>query len=148
MERLDKEKINCIYCQNKFRYWETKTKKNETKLYPIAPSLFPGSAIFFLNKVLTTLPALSSMGEWSMEGCSQYVTVPLCCSFLLILFSCSNMESLLWDKILQDKNASAWTFHRLQILQEMSTCSGVGSSMAHSTRILYILYYEKYEEKA
>lgn len=71
------------------------------------------------------------LAAWSTEGNDQYVTVPLCWSFL-ILFPWFSMQSLPWDTIFQDKTASVWTFHRLKIFQEIPSCSTMESFMACS----------------
>lgn len=79
------------------------------------------------------------MGEWSMERFSQNVTVPLCCCFLLTLFSCSNMESLLWDKILQDK----MLLHGLSTdFRSSRKCPPVHCGILHGPQYQnYFIYY-------
>lgn len=145
--RFEEGKHNCICCQKILRYWGAKHKKRKAKkdnyqnFTPPACLSSPGSAGFLLNRILlTALPAFGSIGEWNTEGTGQYVTVPLCWSFFLTLFPCFSMRSLPWDTIFQNKIASVWTLHRLQILQEMPACSTVESFMACSMDICSSLW--------
>ena len=85
------------------------------KLFPPTP--------FFQVQPHSCLPNFSTsspaVGWIENEGCGETMTVPLCCSFLLVLFP--------WSSVGPSDGP--------QFLQRTSTCSGVGSSAGYSVDI-------------
>lgn len=72
-----------------------------------------------------------SRKDGELRGCSQFIYVPLCCSFLcafplpwcgsLALWSFTNCGSFPWVKVQQDKPAPAWGVH--ESVPDRRTCS-------------------------
>jgi len=89
--------------------WEKKTKIETPSPYS---SSFTGSTSFLQIQLLCLLPPPRVVQGDMERVCGQSVTAPLCRSFLCRLFPCSSVGSL-------------WA----AVLQEISTCSSVESSM-------------------
>lgn len=71
--------------------------KNKTQTFsPHPPPFFPGS-----DSLMTFLPPPHRATQGHGE-CNWFITLCLCCPFLLMLFLCSSMASLSWDTILHE----------------------------------------------
>lgn len=94
-----------------------------------SPPLFFHS---FFSDSSKLLPLPSGTGGLGMWGWGQSMTVHLCRSLLLTPTPAWVLHGL---RFLQDQPAPAWAVHGLQSLREISTCSGVGSSVGWSVEI-------------
>lgn len=87
--RLDKGKINCIYCWKRFRYWQTTTKiLKQNFILPTHPSFSRFSWFPPEDGISDSFPALSSIAGWSMKGCGQYIAVHLLSPHTFLLIQC------------------------------------------------------------
>lgn len=74
---LMREKL-IVFVAEKVQVLRKKYKNFKGKLSCPHTPLFPGSAGYILKRLISnSSPALSSAGEWSMEGCGQYIAVHL-----------------------------------------------------------------------
>lgn len=91
---LGESQFNVFSIKNRAGLWETKRK-----LKPPSSYSSPSGLTSVLHSLLYYLPLpINSIGEMRNGVCSQSITVPVFCSFLLILFLCSLQHTAVLPK--------------------------------------------------